>query len=151
MDKDINLDDFVKYLENGYDPYHICSYDVDEECDQWDPPEGGRGRIIVKSVLCCEDGEPLEDVAIELYLISNCKAPGFKLIDCKYTDKDGKVIFRCLEVGECYAIREIVPHNCLIPKYYSDFTIELTNSDPEGCITVINLPPRRCNNDKCSC
>ncbi len=141
MDKDINLDEFVRYLESGYDPYNICGYDDLGECDQWDPPQEGRGRIIVRSVLCCEDGEPLEDVAIELYLINDCKAPGFKLIDCKCTDKDGKVTFRCLNTGS-YAIREIVPDNCLIPKYDSDFRVDITDCDLEGRITVINLPPR---------
>lgn len=152
MDNDINLDDFVKYVENNYvyDPCNICGYSIDEECDQWDPPGEGRGRITVRSVLCCEDGEPLEGVKIELYLINDCKAPGFTLLDCKCTDENGEVVFRCLNDGN-YSIREIVPHNCLTPKYYPDFTVSLTENDREGEITVINLPPRRRHYDECDC
>ena len=150
MDKNINLDEFVKYLQDEYDPCNICNYDDLGECDQWDPPQSGMGRIIVTSVLCCEDGEPLEDVEIELYLINDCKAPGFKLIDCKSTDKEGKVVFRCLNSGS-YAIREVVPDNCLIPKYDRDFRIELTANNPEGRITVINLPPRKHHKHQCNC
>lgn len=144
MDKDINLDELARYLESGYDPCNICSYDELGECDQWDPPQDGRGRLVVRSVLCCEDGEPLEDVAIELYLINDCKAPGFKLIDCKCTDENGKVTFRCLNSGS-YSIREVVPNECLVPKYYCDFRVDLTDENPEGEIIVINLPPRHCN------
>ena len=153
MDKDINLDDFVSYIQNGaiYDPCNICGYQIDEECDQWDPPGEGIGRIIVRSVLCCEDGEPLEGVAIELYLINDCKAPGLMLIDCKYTDENGEVTFRCLNDGR-YSIREVVPNDCLTPKYYPDFTVDLTEGNREGEITVINLPPRRRHHhDECNC
>lgn len=95
----------------------------------------GNGRIVVTSLLECEEHELLQGMKINLYKINGLSPV---LIESQTTDDEGKVIFQGIENG-CYRIIEIVDKRYFEkPKYlkWNEFTIDDGNKEQE--ITVIN-------------
>lgn len=95
----------------------------------------GNGKIVVISILECEEHELLQGVKINLYKISGLSPV---LIESKITDDEGKVIFQGIENG-CYRIIEIVDKRYFEkPKYveWNEFTIDDVNKEQK--IVVIN-------------
>lgn len=145
---------------NHHDHNHGCYDDRKDCCKRPKPkPIPKKGIIEVQSLLGCSDGEPISGMPIELYKI-DCNT-GFELIDCKYTDRFGRVCFKCLEDG-LYAVKQPVDR-CYFeaPEYYPCYEVCICPRNKYAKIVIINKlrdredcnrPPIRCRcNSKSSC
>lgn len=103
-----------------------------------------KAELTVYSILGgCAEGEPLCNVPIELYRLGGCKSPGLELVGCKFTDAEGRCVFRCLEPGE-YAVKECVNPCILEPEYYPGYRVVFCLPSPgfpgnlTETITILN-------------
>ena len=73
---------------------------------------------------------------IELYKV-DCNT-GFELVDCKYTDRCGKVCFKCLEDG-LYAVKQPVDR-CYFeaPEYYPCYEVCISPRNKYVKVVIIN-------------
>lgn len=95
----------------------------------------GNGKIVVTSILECEEHKLLQGMKINLYKISGLSPV---LIQSEITDNEGKAIFQGIENG-CYRIIEIVDKRYFEkPKYikWNEFAIDDANKEQK--IVVIN-------------
>lgn len=145
---------------NHHDHNHGCCDDGRDCCKRPQPkPIPKKGIIEVQSLLGCSDGEPISGMPIELYKV-DCNT-GFELVDCKYTDRCGKVCFKCLEDG-LYAVKQPVDH-CYFeaPEYYPCYEVCISPRNKYAKVVIINKlrdredcnrPPIRCRcNSEASC
>lgn len=129
-----------------------CNEDPRKYCRRPQPkPMPKKGIIEVQSFLGCSDGEPISGVPIELYKI-DCNT-GFELVDCKYTDRCGKVVFKCLDDG-LYAVKQPVDL-CYFetPKYYPCYEVCISPINKFGKVCIINNLKKRenCNRPPIHC
>lgn len=130
-----------------------CHEDDRDCCKRAKPkPMPKMGTIEVQSLLGCSDGDPISGMAIQLYKV-DCNT-GFELIDCKETDRCGKVVFKCLEDG-LYAIKQPVDR-CYFenPEYYPCYEVCISPRNKFARVIIINKfrkreedcdrPPKRC-------
>lgn len=111
-------------------------------------PGGGNGKIVVTSILECEEHELLQGVKINLYKISGLSPV---LIESKITDDEGKVIFEGIENG-CYRIIEIVDKRYFEkPKYlkWNEFIIDDGNKEQKIVVINKNKLPGMQNKHNC--
>lgn len=135
---DINLfDDFLTESSCSHDKKCPRPEYVDRKLPK-------KAELTVYSILgACAEGEPLSNVPIELYKLGGCKSPGLELVGCKFTDCEGKVVFRCLDPGE-YAVKEIVNPCILEPEYYPCYRVvfcvpsECYEGNLDETITILN-------------
>lgn len=129
-----------------------CCEDPRKYCKRPEPkPMPKKGTIEVQSLLGCSDGEPICGVPVELYRI-DCNT-GFELIDCKYTDRCGKAVFKCLEDG-LYAVKQPVdPCYFQAPEYYPCYEVCISPRNKFGRVCIINNLRKRenCNRPPIRC
>ena len=116
---------------------HGCCDDGRDCCKRPQPkPIPKKGTIEVQSLLGCSDGEPISGMPIELYKV-DCNT-GFELVDCKYTDRCGKVCFKCLEDG-LYAVKQPVDR-CYFeaPEYYPCYEVCISQRNKYAKVVIIN-------------
>jgi len=93
------------------------------------------GKIIVYSVLLSKEGKGMEGIKINLYKLSGLSP---KLVDAKYTDEEGKVIFYKLEAGS-YRVIELIDRNYFQkPSYLKWNEVSIDELNREGLIYAIN-------------
>lgn len=93
------------------------------------------GKITVYSVLLSKDGKGIEGIKINLYKLSGLSP---KLLDVKYTDEEGKVIFSKLENGS-YRVIEIIDRKYFQKPSYSKWNeVSIDEFNREGLIYAIN-------------
>ena len=93
------------------------------------------GEIMVYSVLLSKEGTGIEKIKINLYKLSGLSP---KLVDSKYTDKQGKVVFCNLEEGS-YRVIELIDRNKFQkPSYLKWNEVSIDEFNSEGLIYAIN-------------
>ena len=108
----------------------------------------GNGKIVVTSILECEEHELLEGLKINLYKISGLSPV---LVESQITDDEGKVIFEGIENG-CYRIIEIVDKRYFEkPKYlkWNEFIIDDGNKEQKIVVINKNKLPGMQNKHNC--
>lgn len=93
------------------------------------------GEIIVYSVLLSKEGKGIEGVKINLYKLSGISP---KLVDSKYTDGEGKVIFCKLEEAS-YRVIELIDRKYFKKPSYSKWNeVRIDEFNREGLVYAIN-------------
>lgn len=93
------------------------------------------GKIIVYSVLLSKEGKGIEGVKINLYKLSGLSP---KLVESKYTDREGKVIFCKLEEAS-YRVIELIDRTCFQkPSYLKWNEVSIDEFNREGLVYAIN-------------
>lgn len=139
---------------NIYEGYSPCESvennygDNNEEFNSCPPPSPRRGSITVFSRLLSENGEPLEGVKVNLYKLSDCP----RLVECKITDCQGKVVFDNLEEGS-YRVIQIIDRNYFQKPCYIPWNeVNIDGNTRNSTITVVNrFNPSVINRNNCRC
>jgi len=95
----------------------------------------GNGEIIVYSVLLSKEGPGIEGIKINLYKLSGLSP---KLVNSKYTDEDGKVIFCKLEEGSYRVIQLIDRNSFKKPSYLNWNEVNIDEFNKVGLVYAIN-------------
>lgn len=95
------------------------------------------GEIIVHSVLLSKDGIGIKEIKINLYKLCGLSP---RLVDSKFTDRDGKVVFYNLEEGSYRVIQLIDKNHFQKPVYLKWNEVRIDEFNDEGLIYAINKP-----------
>lgn len=94
------------------------------------------GKIIVYSVLLSKEGTRIKGVKMNLYKLNGLYP---KLVDSKYTDEGGKVIFYELEDGSYRVIELIDREYFKKPSYLNWNEVSIDESNRVGIVYAINI------------
>ena len=123
--------DYSKEYYKDYENYYM-NY---EERENYDEDEEGLGKITVISRLANKNRTLISSAKINLYVLNGVSP---KLVETKYTDKNGQVVFENLKRGS-YRVIAIVDRKYFEKPTYSPWNeVTIDKSTIETTIEVMN-------------